>query len=271
MAIVTIFAKPRFGKTAFATYLGNQYMFDRERNKAMEREIAQKNASGFNLTIPKHCVNTNYDIIGRKFGYSKRFSYRFNPFRLGFKNDKVKTIFAVPYGVYIIDEAQKYLNSRMSLYYPDWQSRFYEQHGHNYLDIILTVQRPSLIDVNIRELSSFVEIVKMDIKYNEFGSPEKVTWKIRKIADSYLLDKYLASGKTDKSCYSEEKVVAPGYILSCYDCRSCKPKHYDGHFDEDFELNESSPIEETLESYIKYLEEFDDELPEGFYKKRSVA
>ena len=271
MAITTIFAEPRAGKTAFATYLANSYMFNRERNKAMEHEILQKNANGFNLTIPKHCVFSNYDIIGRKFGYSKRFSYRFNPFRLGFKNEFVDTIFAVPYGVYIIDEAQKYLNSRMSMYYPSWQSRFYEQHGHNYLDILLVVQRPNLIDVNIRELSNFIEIVNMDIKYDEFGHPAKVIWKIRKIANSFLLDRYLASGKLDKSCYVEEKIIADGSVLSCYDCRSCKPKHYEGHLNEDFELNECEPVEETIESYVKYLEEFDDELPKGFYQKRSVA
>lgn len=271
MAIVTIFAEPRFGKTAFATYLANQFMFDKTRNKQMTCEILQKNSNGFNYSIPKHCVFTNYDVIGRKFGYSKRFAYRFNPYRLGYSNEVVNTILTIPYGVYIIDEAQKYLNSRMSLYYPAWQSRFYEQHGHNYLDIYLIVQRPNLIDVNIRELSSFIEIVKMDISYNVFGDPDKVVWKIRKIDNSFLLDRYLNSGKLDKSCYTEEKIIAPGYILNCYDCRSCKPKHYEGHLEGDFELLESEPFNDSLESYIKYLEKFDDELPKGFYQKRSVS
>jgi hypothetical protein len=58
----------------------------------------------------------------------------------------------------------------MSKAFPDWQSRWYEQHGHNNLDIWLDTQRPMLIDVNIRELSQFVEIVKLDKAFDRFGS-----------------------------------------------------------------------------------------------------
>ena len=271
MAITIVFAPPRTGKTAFMTNIARNIMFDRERTRAMHSEIAQKNANGFNLSMPLHCVSSNYDIIGRMYGYSKRFSYRFNPFRLGFVNEQVKTIFSVPHMAYFITEGQKYLNSRMSMYFPTWQSRWYEQHGHDFIDVFIDVQRPELIDVNIRDLASFIEIVSMKIKYDEYGRPSKVTWIIRKIESSFLLDKYLSSGKRDKTCYVEEKVVSDGTVLSCYDCRSCKPKFYEGHLDEDFDLQEYEPVEQTLESYINYLEKFDDELPKGFYQKRSIA
>ena len=270
--ITIIFAPPRTGKTCFLTHIANETAFDRLRNRAMQIEIACKQASGFCglQTIPKHCVSANYDIVMRKFGYSPRFSRRINPYKLGFANPFVETHFNLPYECICITEAQKYLNSRMSAYFPDWQSRWYEQHGHNDLDIWLDTQRPMLIDVNIRELSQFIEIVKLDILYDDFGKPCRLKWLVRRIDNSGLFDKYMASGKSDKSCYTEDEVIADYNVFSCYDSQSCKPKFYDGHLLDDFDYREAEPTDETLEGYIRYLREFDDELPENYYQKRGT-
>ena len=230
-----------------------------------------KNRNGYNLTIPKHCVSSNYNINFRKFGYSRRTSRIINPFRLGFHNKFVKTHFNLPFEAIGITEAQKYLNSRMSMYFPEWQSRWYEQHGHNDIDIFLDTQRPMLIDVNIRELAQFIEIVKLTVKYDEYGRVKSLKWKIRKIENSGLFDRYMASGKRDMSCYTEEIVEADYNVFSMYDSQSCKPKFYDGHFDEDFDYKESEPLIDNIEGYIRYLEENDDELPQKFYVRRKSA
>lgn len=237
----------------------------------MALEITFKKDSGFkSLTIPKHCGSANYDITGKKFGYSPRFSRRINPYKLGFKNNFVKTHFNLPYEVIAITEAQKYLNSRMSLYFPEWQSRWYEQHGHNNLDIFLDTQRPMLIDVNIRELSQFIEVIKMETSLNEYGKVKQVKWTIRRIENSSLFDRYMASGKKDTECYTEDEIVANYNVFECYDSQSCKPKFYDGHFDENFDYNDSSEkCDESYEGYIEYLKQCDDELPEDFYQKPS--
>ena len=268
--ITIVFAPPRTGKTCFMTHVANIVAFDTDRNLSMQAEVISKQASGFSAikTIPIHCVSSNYDIIMRKFGYSLRYSRRINPFRLGFSNPFVKTHFNFPYEAIFITEAQKYFNSRMSLYYPDWQSRWFEQHGHNDMDIYLDTQRPMLIDVNIRELSRFTEIIKLDIKYDDYGKPCRLRWKVRHIDNSGLFDKYMESGKQDKSCYTEEVVTANYNVFECYDSQSCKPKFYQGHFTSDFDYNVSELTEESLLGYIKYLKEFDDELPNGFYRKR---
>lgn len=268
--ITIIFAPPRTGKTCFMTHLLNEYAFDRTRNKSMYDEISNKNANGFQLSFPKHCVSANYDICFKKFGYSPRFNRRINPYRLGFSNPYVKTHFNFPYEVIGITEAQKYLNSRMSMYFPEWQSRWYEQHGHDNLDIFLDTQRPMLIDVNIRELATFIEIIKLKIYYDEYGKVKKLKWTIRNIENSSLFDRYMASGKKDKSCYTEETVIANYNVFELYSSQSCKPKFYAGHFNEDFDINESDILEETLEGYVKYLEENDDELPNGFYQSKSI-
>ena len=268
--ITIIFAPPRTGKTCLMTHISNMMMYDYERNRKMKNEIMQKIANGFWLSMPMHCVNSNYDIFGRKYGYSRRASYRFNPFKIGFWNRFVKVGLTVPWGLYAVTEAQMYFNSRMSMYYPDWQSRWMEQHGHNNLDILLDTQRPMLIDVNIRELANFIEIIKLDKHYDEFGKIKKLVWHIRKIDNSFLFYKYMASGKTDKSCYTKETITADYNVFECYDSQNCKPKFYEGHFDEDFDLNEAKPIEESIDGYKKYLSDTDDKLPPGFYQKRSV-
>ena len=269
--ITIIFAPPRTGKTCFMTHILNQYAFDVERNKLMQQEICNKKQNGFNkLTIPKHCVSANYNITFSKFRYSSRYSRLINPFKLGFKNDFVETHFNLPYEVIGITEAQKYLNSRMSVYFPEWQSRWYEQHGHNNLDIYLDTQRPMLIDVNIRELAKFIEIVKLTIKTDKFGVVKSLKWKIRKIDNSSLFDRYISSGKKDKSCYIEEDITANYNVFACYDSQSCKPKFYDGHFEQDFDYYNCEPVEETIEGYIKYLQNVDDELPNKFYQSRNT-
>ena len=268
--ITIIFAPPRTGKTCFLTHTACMTAFDRQRNRAMQNEIASKIANGFDgiRTIPTHCVAANYDITMHKLGYRPRLSRRINPFRLGFANPYVQTHFNIPFEAIFIQEAQCYLNSRMSASFPDWQSRWYEQHGHNKLDIWLDTQRPMLIDINIRELSQFIEIVELEKRYDKFGRLCRLIWHIRRIDNSGLFDKYMASGKQDKSCYEPDKVVADYNVFDCYDSQSCKPKFYDGHFDSDFDYEQARPTDETQNGYKRFLQEFGDELPPKYYARR---
>ncbi len=158
----------------------------------------------------------------------------------------------------------------MSKYFPDWQSRWYEQHGHNNLDIFLDTQRPSLIDVNVRELAHFIEIVKLNKYYDENGNIKALMWTIRHIDNSSLYERYMSSGKKDSSCYEQMEIMADYNVFKCYESTCCKPKFYAGHFDEDFDYLSSIQTEDSLQGYIEYLLNNDDELPDGFYQTRSV-
>ncbi len=271
--ITIIFAPPRTGKTCFLTHIACVTAYDRCRTRAMQSEIVSKITNGFNglQTIPPHCVSANYDITMRKYGYRPRYNRRINPYRLGFTNPYVETHFTFPFECVCITEAQKYLNSRMSAYFPDWQSRWYEQHGHNNIDIWLDTQRPMLIDVNIRELSQFIEIVKLDKAYDDFGKVKRLKWHIRRIDNSGLFDKYMASGKQDTSCYTVDTVTVDYNVFDCYDSQSCKPKFYEGHLQDDFDYEQAQPHDETIDGYIEYLRECDDELPDNFYIRRKAA
>lgn len=157
----------------------------------------------------------------------------------------------------------------MSMYFPEWQSRGYEQHGHNNLDIFLDTQRPMLIDVNIRELAQFIEVMKLEKFYDKSGKLCKLQWQVRVIENSSLFDKYMASGKKDNSCFQEEIIIANYNVFTCYNAQNCKPKFYDGHLEEDFDLDYSQETNESLEGYIKFLQENDDELPDSFYQSKT--
>lgn len=273
MGITIIFGVPRVGKTCLMTFFLSQYMFDRQRNRSMQLELMQKQQSGFKSikTIPQHCVSSNYNIIGKKFRYSPRVNRVINPYRLGFANKFVKTHFNLPYEVIGITEAQIYLDSHMVSLYPRWQSSWYEQHGHDYLDIFLDTQRPMLINANVRELASFIEVIKLTINTDKHGKFKSMTWKVRRIENSKLYDRYVATGGKDKECYVEEEITADYNVFECYDSRSCKPKFYEGHFDEDIDYQKMQLTEESLDGYLEYLKTHDEELPKEFYVKRGKS
>ncbi len=271
MGLHIITAPPRYGKTSLMTYKACQVAFDRSRTRLMQSEISNKIANGFiNIkTIPQHCVSANYDITLRKFGYSPRRSRRINPYRLGFANKYVDVHFNFPYENICITEAQKYFNSRMANYYPDWQSRWFEQHAHNYIDVWMDTQRYGLIDANIRCLSEIIEVVNLKTEKDFLGRPCKHTWTIRTFENCELYDWYVSHGKSGADLYTESVEVADYNVFNCYDSRSCKPLFYDGHLEQDFDYEVREITDETFDDYVNYLRKYDNEYQENFYIKRS--
>ena len=267
--LIIIFGPPGVGKTSLMVALANLFVFSRERNKLMQNEISRKNTLGFSLSIPCHTVSANFDIIAKKFRCSSRTIRRINPYRLGFANEYVDVHFNLPYESIFITEAQKYFNSRLSKYFPVWQSRWFEMHRHNNISVFMDTQRPMLIDVNIRDISKFWEVVKINVLYDYKGRVVGVSWNIRVIDNSSLFDKYMASGKLDSSCFKEIIFSVDFNVFKLYDSQSCKPRFYDGHFDSDFDLKFTDVVDESFDGYLKYLLENDDELPDGYYQKKS--
>lgn len=263
-----IFAPPRYGKTCYMTYRANELAYDRTRLRSSKEEVEKLKAGGFNLDFPGDSViSSNYPMIFKRLGYSKRHTRIINPYRLGFDNPYVETHVDLPYAVICITEAQKYLNSRKSKDYPDWQSRWYEQHGHFYLDIFLDTQRPKLIDVNVRELASFTEIVNLKMSYDEFNKVKKLVWTIREIPDNEKFEVYLSSGKKDRDCFTERKVVADYNVFELYDSRCCKPKFLQGKFNKTIDYVTSGLLSANKEDYTYYLDKLDDSRPKDFYVK----
>lgn len=228
-------------------------------------EVASLNLGGFKIEQPRHCVRANYKLNFRKFGYSIRPSRKFKPFHFGYSNKKVEVDFLTPYDVLLATEGQKYWNSRKSKNYPSWQSRAIEQIGHNNLLLFIDVQRPNLIDVNVRELSKFIEVVSLVKKLDRNGKINKMIWTLKLIDNSFLLDKYLASGKTMD--VPTIKISIDYNVFNLYQSKCCQPRFFEGHFNKSPDESVYPDVIQTVESFKKYLLEFsEDEIPKGFYE-----
>ena len=124
-------------------------------------------------------------------------------------------------------------------------------------------------------IDPLIELIPIIRSYSEEGwsNPRKI------------LDRIIDNLKEDETAYIsyetllnrimdylyEEKIITADYnVFACYNSQNCKPKFYDGHLTEDFDLDYSSGLVESIEGYIKYLQESDDELPEEFYQSRVI-
>ncbi len=239
--ITIIFAPPRAGKTALMVKMLNDAAFNKDRNRAMQQVITDKNDNeGYHLTVPVHCVSANFEVMFKKQGYRPRQARVIDPDRLGFSNnDNVKPHFILPYETFGIQEAQSYYNSRNFSKFPSWKSNLFEQHGHNHLNFILDTQRPGLIDVNIRDLANFIEIRSLTVKHDKNGYFDRIEWVVREFENSGLVDEYMKSGKRDKHLYTEHRIVSEQNVFIQYNSWSLESKFYIGHEKEDFDLNYS--------------------------------
>lgn len=266
MSIYIICGVPGSGKTKLLTYIAHCYAFNYERNKAMRQAIYEMQNAGFDVTVPKHCVCSNYDLKLRKFGYSMRRENRINPFRLGFDNNKVKTHFIAPYSTIFICEGQKYLDARLSRYFPSWQSRWYEAHRHFDLDIFIDVQRADLIDINVRSLAQIIEVQSTSNTFDTNGKRIGSKWNLKLFSGIKQYDSYCAGGCKDDSLFISQELISNVDVCSMYDTKSCRPKFIQGHFKEDFNNNYGEQCGNSPEEIIAYLDKYDDECPEGFFE-----
>ena len=145
---------PRVGKTALMTrdalihLKGAQAHRDLIKSRKLLKPL---NENGFNYVLPEdHLVFSDYGISTGAHGRIR--NYEIDGFHMGLYNDVHPTVFIPPGSNVYLDEAQKYYNSKENAKLADFVSRYYELHGHFRLTITLTMQRPILIDKNIREL-----------------------------------------------------------------------------------------------------------------------
>ena len=269
--ITIIFGPPGVGKTKLMTKLAVDHMtvFAYEELQQCKRKIAAYNNGGFCLSIPdKHLVFADYHITARGMGLPPRDSYYVNGFRLGLPNKKHDTLF-LPFNANVyLSEAQKYFNSRMSTYFSDFISRFYETHRHYGLNITLDCQRPNLIDLNLRGIAQeFIEVVSTSDKYDRRGSLVKSTWQCRVFADCYLAERYIEGTNV---AFEERKYEHHGDIFSCYDSFYFGSYHLKDRYGQDFDLIKNPAFGCDTESVREFNKLYEYEVPPSFYTKRSL-
>lgn len=197
--ITIIFGKPGAGKTSLMAHLMMDLYANRGREllkKCEDLIIAENQERLHRLPLPeKPPIFSNFSVEFLV-GFKKKFSpYFFNPYYFGIENDDFPVQHILPGGAYFIDEGQKYFNSRKSGTFPDHVSRAFEFHRHFKIDIFIGVQRPKLIDLNIRELTPcFWEITGMQHETNGYGGIERTTWTIREYTSDAEVTERLETG-----------------------------------------------------------------------------
>ncbi len=218
--ITVICGLPGAGKSSYMAKLIYDIYFSEGRQllKRCCDFLERKNLSRRNkLTLPdKVPIYSDYEV---KFlvGYKKYFStYFLNGFYFGLKNDDVPIIRVPPFSKIFLSEVQRYYDSRKSKTLPDFVSRLFEMHRHNFYDIYLDIQRIGLLDLNIRDLSArIIEVLGMQHEYDFLGNIISTTWECH-IFDCWEdFDLYLNNPK--KSRVKTEKFVHIGNIFKCYD------------------------------------------------------
>lgn len=271
--ITIICGIPRAGKTALMTSFALEHMRGRQAHRDLvkcRKLLAPLNAGGFCYEPPEdHLVFADYTITAGANGNVR--NYECNGFNLGLYNDKHPTMFLPPNAKVYLDEAQKYFNSRESKGLADFVSRYYELHGHYRLDVTCTVQRPKLIDLNIRELAAQV-IYVAKLEHEQAGHRvlrsewTAYTWDNVVAAISFIEGGMQKSLRGDTVCF-----VYDGNIFKHYDSFAFFPVFLKGNEDAKFNLRHAVPTGYTRDEVADFNDEHDYNVPETYYKKKGSA
>ena len=222
--ITQVFGKPRIGKTAFMVadmvpYL-NRSEQDLDLYQTCCNEIKGINTSGnWGFDFPEHSpVYSNFQMLVQT-GYQQYTgSYYMDGYHMGFENPYVPVLPVLPWSKIYLSEAQRYYDSRKKGGIPDWVSRFFEESGHFYLDFMLDMQRPALIDLNVRENASrFIYIERMENFTDNVGNIVASRWYFKEFDDWKYAEKFIDSGETSH-CQNKTKDFV-GNVFECYQSR----------------------------------------------------
>lgn len=215
--ITFVFGKPGVGKTAFLCADAVLYLMGSAQSTELWLDCCSE-VSSLGYPVPEHApVYSNFSINVTT-GYNKVVgSYYIDGFHLGFENPYVPVMPVFPGSKIYLSEAQRYYNSRKSRELPDWVSRYYEEHRHFGLDIMLDVQRPGLIDVNIRDIAGrFIEMQGVEVSEDK-GCTKSTTFYYREFTSWSEVDRYLTSGA---ETYKEQTLTVPFNVFEHFRSQS---------------------------------------------------
>lgn len=220
--ITIIFGAPGSGKSSLSTYFLKR-VYRREGYMRLDRaRTLIKKANRLRekpLTVPdKPPIFSNYRVRF-KTGYEKWFEpYFVNGFYLGLPNERMQTQYIPPASAVFLGEAQRFFNSRNNARIPDWVSRFFEMHRHFRVDVWMDVQRPILIDANIREIcKQFIEVREMVHERDEADHIVKTVFRCREFERWGAVEQYLDSGA---EVYRDTEYIHEGNIFRSFDSYS---------------------------------------------------
>lgn len=274
MSMTIICAPPGAGKTAYISLLQyNAMFFGRKDYLCAKHEINYLKQNGFSkveLPPQKHLCFSDYN-----FKINKRFeNYKINGYEIGLTNPYFKTVF-FPVGSWIfLDEAQRYFDSRMSLFLREEVYRWFQLHRHNGYKIFMTAQRLANIDINIRAIADeFIVIDKLEIKHDCYGRVKKIIWYTSQFISCEVAEQYqLAKEKGEMSKLGKKvKVETDLNIFKYYDSMSNKPVFYNiSQRDLEYDYFTEQGYSFSMKGICEFNTNNYFVAPKGYYKKQRV-
>lgn len=191
--IVEVFGKRGWGKTLFMSCEAGKCLRDNSLYRNCVESIKTINLEGHNYSFPNRpSVYSNYRV-SIACGYKKYVnSYYIDGFRFGFENDDLDTLPVPPCSHLFFTEGQRYYNSKGNLKLPSWVSRAYEESRHFELTIWIDVQRPVLIEANIREIADrYIEVIGFERVRDKHGFVRATNFLVREFETWADANKYL--------------------------------------------------------------------------------
>lgn len=211
--------------------------------KSYER-VEEYNRLGFHFSTDyEHLLFSNFDINCAGTTMPDRVNYRCNPYRLGLFSPYYKTDFYPPGALFCIMEGYNFLNSQLYDMFPEnfkgWM-RTCRQAGYD-----LVIDSHSFMDIfnQFRKLTKrFIHLYKEveEIKDRE-GHIVDHRLFIREFTNYIDAEKYEQSSV--KNNCKEYELLLGMYMYPCYDTEQCRYLHLEGRENDDFTLEQSSPIE----------------------------
>lgn len=263
-----ICGEPRVGKTALMTSFALKHMIGVQAHRDIReciKVLMPFNAGGFCYIVPSdHLVFADYTVWTGSGGHVT--NYEAEGFYLGLPNDRHPTMFLPPASHIYLDEAQKYYDSRKKGL-ADFVSRFYELHGHYRLELTCTVQRPKLIDLNIRELAAEI-IYVLKLEHNrENGRIVSSDWTCVLFRDVAAAVSYIEGGCRDFKGGTLTEYSYTGNIFRHYDSFDKCPLFFKDRYNSQFDLRHAVRTGSTLPEILDYNDQHDYTVPDTYYNK----
>lgn len=266
--LTEICGQPGAGKTSLMISFALAHMTGIQAHKDLKlcnKLLAPLNAGGLSFSPPNdHLVFADCTIFTRRGCLT---NYEVDGFHLGLAQDIHSTMFLPPNAQIYLDEAQKYFNSRDSLKLADFVSRFYELHRHFCLNITLAVQRPKLIDLNIRELAARVIYVHKMESDKQGKHILRSAWDCVEFDNAASAIAYVDSGFSFKLAGDRVRFEYNGNIFRHYNSYAFFPALFRNRYDSPFDCRHAVLTGSTREELMDFNDQHDYVVPETYYKK----
>lgn len=273
--MIAIIGKCGSGKTALLSDFQHNTMINGFKDYyGAKREIQHLRCVGYpDLELPpqKHLCFADYD-----FKINKKFSrYKVSGFEIGLQNEFFETKFFPTGSSIFLDEAQRYFDSRMSMYLRKEVYGFFQIHRHNDYKIYLTAQRLANLDINIRALcDKYIVIDKLDVKKDEFGRVIKITWETREFESSETAEKYQMAKESGANSDLGKAVTysTDVNVFNFYDSHSNKFAFYDVSYTKNLKMKYEYFTETGYQFSMEGVTRFNNEnyfvAPAGYLKRK---